>query len=187
MEHEQGQIKSYSLVVEGDGIKIERQIPEQLALQIISLVMGGSQPVLSVAKSFLPKPPTGIIPHSGGMKLSLREFMDSAGAKRNPEKIVAIGAYLIQEHGQDGFTRKDVKALFKNAGEPLPGNYTRDFNWAVSNGWLAANPSAPNEYFVTNTGFEAIKNSFSSEIRQTTKLPRRSKRRSKLKRNENAQ
>lgn len=109
--------------------------------------------------------------------MSLREFMEEAGAKRNPEKIVAIGAYLVRTLNQESFTRKEVKLQFKNAGEPVPGNYTRDFDWAVSNGWLAPIHGGHKDYWVTDTGLDAIANKFSEEIRKGTKLKSRRARR----------
>jgi hypothetical protein len=175
METEEGPEKQYKLNLAGDGIKIEKVIPESIARQVVSLVMGGHQIGISTAPSSSQLHRKA--PSIGG-QLSLREFMDEAGAKRNPEKIVAIGAYLMETLNQETFTRKEVKLQFKNAGEPVPGNYTRDFDWAVSNAWLAPNQGGQKDYYVTKKGREAIENKFSDEIRKGTKLkPRRGKRR----------
>jgi hypothetical protein len=178
MENEDDQEKLYELLLDGDGIKIKRKIPETLAREIMHLVMGGA---IGANKT---QALSGLKSLGSGSRLSLREFIEEAGAKRNPEKIVAIGAYITQQLQQENFSRKEVKLQFKNAGEPVPGNYTRDFNWAISIGWLAPVPSSPKDYFVTNKGFEAINNQFSSEIRQKTKLSRRS--RKKQRKNEDA-
>lgn len=161
----------YSLVLEGKGVTIKKEVPESIALQIISLAMGGQ----ASGRVVLPKTTSNLTSVTGGTRISVREFMNHAGAKRNPEKIVAIGAYLIEELGQETFTRKDVKMQFMNAREPIPGNYTRDFDWAVSNGWLARTQGSAMDHYVTHSGLEAIKNQFSEEIRKTTKLklPRR--------------
>lgn len=182
MDADQKPEKQYKLTLGGDGLKIEREIPESLALQVVSLVMGGHSAGIDISK---PRFLTGQKLPIGGVQMSLREFMDASGAKRNPEKIVAIGAYFKQQLGQEVFTRKEVKLQFKNAAEAVPGNYTRDFDWAVNNGWLAPNPGAPKDYYVTKTGFVAIENKFSDEIRQTTKLklPRRTKKRPRNKDN----
>ena len=173
MEIEEEQEKQYKLTLTGEGIKLDKEIPEFLASQIISLVMGG-----------YPTETSGIatrkLPPSGG-RLSLREYMDDTGARRNAEKIVAIGAYLMLNLNQESFTKKEVKLQFKNAAEPVPGNYARDFDWAVSNGWLAPSVGSHRDYYVTKKGLEAIANKFSDEIRRSTKLklPRRTKKKQK--------
>ena len=168
MNTEQQPEKQYKLALEGEGIKIEKEIPESLALQVVSLVMGGHSAGVLASKSHLT---VGQKSPVGGARLSVREYMDDAGAKRNPEKIVAIGAYLVHQLNQKTFTRKEVKLQFKNAAEAVPGNYTRDFDWAVSNGWLGTD--SHKDYYVTTKGFDAITNKFSDEIRKGTKLKRR--------------
>lgn len=173
METDEKQGKQYKLSLTGDGIRIDKEIPEFLASQIISLVMGGYPTETSVIAARK-------LPSIGG-RLSLREFMDEAGARRNAEKIVAIGTYLMQNLNQESFTKKEVKLQFKNAAEPVPGNYARDFDWAVSNGWLAPSVGSHRDYYVTKKGLEAIANKFSDEIRRNTKLklPRRTKKKQK--------
>lgn len=170
MDTDQKPEKQYKLALEGDGIKIEKEIPESLALQVVSLVMGGHSAGILAPKSHLA---VGQKSSVGGTRLSVREYMDDAGAKRNPEKIVAIGAYLMHQLNQEAFTRKEVKLQFKNAAEAVPGNYTRDFDWAVSNRWLAPSTGSHKDYYVTKKGIDAIANKFSDEIRKGTKLKQR--------------
>jgi len=78
---------------------------------------------------------------------SAREALDVSGAKTNPEKIVALGAYVLQDGG-DTFKAEDVKAQFRRAREVAPGNFPRDLSTAVQAGWLAENEG--NEYYLTN-------------------------------------
>lgn len=173
METEEKSEKRYKLTLTGDGIKIDKEIPEFLASRIVNFVMGGYPTETSFTA-------TRKSPIFDG-RLSLREFMDETGARRNPEKIVAIGAYLMQKLDQESFTQKEVKLQFKNAAEPIPGNYTRDFDWAVSNAWLAPMVGSHRDYYVTKKGQEAIANKFSADIRRNTKLkpPRRAKKKQK--------
>lgn len=158
----------YKLALEGNGVTINKEIPESIALQIISLAMGGQPNRVTTVK-----PISGSLAMGGAARTSVREFMSQVGAKRNPDKIVAIGAYLMQELGRETFTRKDVKEQFMNAREPVPGNYTRDFDWAVSNGWLAPTPGSIKDYYVTNSGLVAITNQFSHEVLKASKFKRR--------------
>jgi len=78
---------------------------------------------------------------------SAREALDVSGAKTNPEKIVALGAYVLQDGG-DTFKVEDVKAQFRRARETAPGNFARDLAVAIQAGWLAQDEG--NEYYITN-------------------------------------
>jgi hypothetical protein len=78
---------------------------------------------------------------------SAREALDLSGAKTNPEKIVALGKYVMQDGG-DTFKVEDVKTQFRRARETPPANFTRDLGVAVKEGWLAEGDDG--EYYVTN-------------------------------------
>lgn len=78
---------------------------------------------------------------------SAREALDLSGAKTNPEKIVALGQYVLQDGGET-FKVEDVKAQFRRARETAPGNFSRDLAVAVREGWLAQGDG--DEYYVTN-------------------------------------
>lgn len=78
---------------------------------------------------------------------SAREALDRAGAKTNPEKIVALGAYVLQDGG-DTFKAEDLKVQFRKAREAAPGNFSRDMSAAVQAGWVAE--AEGDEYYITN-------------------------------------
>ncbi len=78
---------------------------------------------------------------------SAREALDLSNAKTNPEKIVALGEYVLQDGGQT-FKVEDVKAAFRRARETVPGNLSRDLSLAVQAGWIAE--ADRGEYYVTN-------------------------------------
>ncbi|WGW12949.1 hypothetical protein LWF01_04030 [Saxibacter everestensis] len=83
----------------------------------------------------------------GNAIASAREALDISGAKTNPEKIVALGQYVMQDGG-DTFKVEDVKTRFRRARETPPANFTRDLGVAVREGWLAEGDDG--EYYVTN-------------------------------------
>lgn len=64
-----------------------------------------------------------------------REAIDVSGAKTNPEKIVALAAYVLQDGGAT-FKVEDVKAQFRRARETTPGNFPRDLSTAIAAGWI---------------------------------------------------
>ena len=78
---------------------------------------------------------------------SAREALDLSGAKTNPEKIVALGQYVLQDGGET-FKVEDVKAQFRRARETAPANFSRDLAAAVKEGWIAQGDG--DDYYVTN-------------------------------------
>lgn len=78
-----------------------------------------------------------------------REALTKSGAKKNPEKIVALAAFLLKDGGET-FKPDDVKAEFRLAREKLPGNFIRDLNSAIRAGWVAEDQNAKGEYYLTN-------------------------------------
>src|SRR5689334_4263724 len=78
---------------------------------------------------------------------SAREALDVSGAKTNPEKIVALGAYVLQDGGET-FKVEDIRTQFRRARETAPANLSRDLSSAVQAGWLAEDQGG--EYYITN-------------------------------------
>ncbi len=155
---------SYSLTLKGEGISVTRDVDQAVARAIVELVLGGIQPAVSASRAGERPSPAQV--NANLTRLSLREFLDQADPKRNPDKIVAIGEYIIQHDKQPDFTRDDLKARFRNAGEPVPGNFPRDFTWTVSNGWIAEDAHKPRQYYVTQKGKAAIAEKFSGEVKK---------------------
>lgn len=172
--------ESYKLTLKGGGLSIEREVDEPTALQILATVMGGttSPPRVTSAGSGaahaadISRPR----PRVAG-QLSLREHMDEFDPKRNPDKILAIAAYLADTKGAETFTPDDVKKAFRSASEPVPGNYSRDWRWTVSNGWIAQADGLPGEYYVTSKGRDALSAKFSDEVKKGTGVNRTARRR----------
>lgn len=152
----------FKLSLKGEGITVEQDVPAAVARDIIAIVLGGA-PSTRGARG------TPMSQASGtGSNLSIREFVDEAGAKKNPHIVTAIGQYLIDVDGQERFTRAEVKAKFAKAGEPTPANISRDMAHAASSGWVAENPRG--QFYVTDTGRRAIEAKFEG---QQIRRPRR--------------
>jgi hypothetical protein len=164
--------REYDLTLKGAGVTIERRIPESLALSVVALVMGGVP-----ASNPLRRPASvqglAIRPAVVGQGVTVGEFMTAVEAKRNPDKILAFGAFISDELSRPTFTRDEVRSMFQQAAEPLPANFHRDFTWAVSNRWLGEQVGTPGAYYVTGTGRKALETKFAAEIKAATKLPRR--------------
>lgn len=170
--------ETYNLTLTGGGLSVNREVDEATAFQILAVVMGGAT---------LPRVTSG---GSGGAhavdlprsrppaagRLSLREHMDEFEPKRNPDKILAIAAYLTDTREMDTFTPDEVKKEFRNASEPVPANYSRDWNWAVANGWIAKADDEPGEFYITLRGREALTQKFSADVKKATKQTSRRRR-----------
>lgn len=156
---------TYKLSLKGKGITVEQDVPADVARDIIALVMGGG-PEFRRPRTTTPTATAGSPRSSAGV--SIREFIDESGAKRNPQIVTAIGLYLMDHDGQERFTRSEVKNKFSQAGEPTPSNIGRDVTLAVSSGWIAENPR--NQFYVTDTGRRAIEAQFEG---QAIRRPRR--------------
>lgn len=163
---------TYQLTLKGAGVTIERTIPESVALSVISIVMGGDAGPAPMPRR---NPPATTLPGGGTGRpgVTVGEFMTAVEAKRHPDKILAFGAYLMDEMGRETFTRDEVRSMFQRAAEPVPANFHRDFTWAVSNRWLGEQTDTPGAYYVTITGRKALENKFAAEVKAATKLTRR--------------
>jgi hypothetical protein len=163
---------TYDLTLKGAGLTIERKVTEAVALSVIATVMGADAGRVPQPRNLgVAGARAGV---GGAPALTAGEYLSSVEPKRNPDKILAFGAYLTDEMGRETFTRDEVRSMFQSAAEPVPGNFHRDFTWAVANRWLGEQPGTPGAFYVTTTGRTALKNKFAAEIKTATKLrPRR--------------
>lgn len=170
--------EEYDLKLSGPGLTIERQIDQDEALQIVAILMGGagiprSQPGVGRPVPAMTSPAAA----RAGARLSLREFLDSVEAKRNPDKILAIGRYLLDQRGDETFGSDDVKKQFRAAGEPVPANFGRDFRWTITNAWIAEVHEEKGQYYVTESGNHALEQKFSPDVKKRTGVERGRRRR----------
>lgn len=169
--------KTFEISVSGDGISIKRHVDGPTARAITNILMGGGPGYKrDDAKPDQGTDDTGFRGES--RRVSLREFLDETQARRNPDKITAIGEYIAEHEEQPEFSRDDVKSRFKQAGEAAPKNYGRDFTWAITNGWIAEDTKNPGAYYVTKKGRDAIDAKFAREVKKATALKPSGRRRS---------
>jgi hypothetical protein len=151
--------KMFSLRLSGEGINIEQQIDQRVALQVVQVVMGGGAPTITSPSSAGSKADT----RSGdGVSLSLREYLDKIGASKKPDQITTIAHYICDYEGQQDFSRDDIRSRFLTAREPPPANFGRDFAGALKNGWIAEVHGKKNRFYVTAKGTQAINANFSN-------------------------
>jgi hypothetical protein len=167
---------TYDLKLTGEGLTIERKVSAAVARAIVTLVMGGSPTWTGTIRS--PQRPIGSSAAGTAVpEQSVGEFISESEAKRNPDKIVAIAVYLTDAQGLQTFTREEVRSMFQQAGEPLPGNFHRDFTWTVGNKWLGEQHGTPGAYYVTKTGRQAVADRFGKDVKAATRITTRRRRR----------
>jgi hypothetical protein len=79
-----------------------------------------------------------------------RDALDLSGASTNPEKIVALGAFVVMDSEVETFKVEDVKSQFRRARETPPANFGRDLGVAISSGWIFEADDAPGEYYLNS-------------------------------------
>jgi hypothetical protein len=132
------------------------------AAQIVTYLHTGLAPISPVG------PPASVDDLSGAAEpnrrqagLSPREALASAGAKTNPEKIVAFALYVERQGDKDTFTLDDIRPLFRQARETAPSNLSRDLDAAIRSNWIAA-ASQKGEYYVTDVAADVLDSGFDS-------------------------
>lgn len=146
--------KLYSLRLSGAGINIEQEVNQQVALQVVQVLMGGGVKAVS--------DPSPTEPLIDGVSLSLREYLDKISASKKPDQITTIAHYICDYEKQEDFSREDVRSRFLTAREPLPKNFGRDFAVALRNGWVAEVHGKKSRFYVTAKGLQAINSNFSN-------------------------
>ena len=170
----QDETRTYKVTLVGEGTSFERDITEAVALEILATIMGDAPPSARSGAIQAEVPRTGA---GSGRAQSVREYIDQSEPKRNVDRILAIAGYLEDVRDVDTFSADDVRRGFRDAKEKVPGNYSRDFSWAVKNGWLSPDDDVPGEYYVTETGRTALNSKFSDEVKKATGVARGSSRR----------
>jgi hypothetical protein len=168
---------TYRFTLKGKGLDFENEVGLPVARQLLNVAMGGA-----------PASSTRPAAHEGGFEAaesiqsplqhSLREFLDYVEAKRNPEKIVAIGEYLAVHERRADFSKDDVLGQFRVAREAVPGNFPRDFTWALSIGWIAEDAHNRGRFYVTKSGKAAIQERFPKAIKKKSVMKSARRRRS---------
>ncbi len=177
----------YSIKISGSDLNFERSIDIAKVNKIIQVCMDNFKPLsqdietsrqpLKTFDEGNPKNGEGI---TGHLSLSIAEYYRKFNPKRNPDKILIFANYAIEILGQEGFNPEKLKEMFSKVGEKNPKNYSRDFKWTISNGWLDKHHDSE-EYYVTNSGKNVLNNNFPSDLIKKTKQhnARRSQRKAK--------
>ncbi|KAA0916625.1 hypothetical protein FLO80_07310 [Aquicoccus porphyridii] len=162
----------FKLTLEGDGITVKRSVDRETALAILNSVLASKKSEttgeLATVQEFAERSDESEAPVSDrstkaseySKPLSLREYVYQYEPKTNAQMILCIAQYLAEHEGADRFKRDEIRPRFPSAGEALPKNYTRDFQTAMDKGWIGADPTNKELFFVTRTGEQQLQKGF---------------------------
>ncbi|WP_226361572.1 hypothetical protein [Pseudonocardia sp. ICBG1142] len=165
---------SYHLVLNGPGLTLDRDVTEAQAWEVMAVIFGQnvSAPINNGhgpngAGPTAPSKETGAQAAAPQRKprTSVGEYLRATKATKNTEKIAAFAAYFQEHEDKELFTREEVSQQFQAAREKKPGNFHRDFNAAIRNQWIAVDSDGSN-FYLTNTGYDAVHNGFKGDSEQ---------------------
>jgi hypothetical protein len=154
MSEEHAANDKYHLSLQGPGITIDTTVDRKTAGAIAQMTFGGSAAPPPQGQGGMHRP---LALASSAQKVSLREYLQGSAPDRGIHtKILAVARYMRDIENQSDFTREDVRARFRSAGEPQPANFHRDFQKAVRAAWIAEDHQNRGRFYVTRTGDDAI-------------------------------
>ena len=153
------------ITIKGGGLSYKGEIDEVTAGQIISQCLSLQNNLEKTTKRFITSK-GGV----GKVKESITEYLNRYVPRRNPDKILTIAGYLKNIEDKDSFHSNEIKNMFREAAEMLPGNFSRDLKWVVKNGWIAKDTKKKGNYYITNTGLRVLEGGFPKEIIKKTKI-----------------
>lgn len=100
--------------------------------------------------------------------VGLVEMIQERQPVTNAQRIALFAFYRERAEGEPRFSRHDLKGYFSEGRVPPPANYDRDFNNAVSEGWIHEDGD---QSYLTTKGIEAVEGGFSGK-RASPRSPR---------------
>lgn len=153
------------ITIKGTGLSYEREIDESTAGQVMALCLSSQDSISDSGKARL-----GVSARRlGSQRESAAEYLNRYAPKRNPDKILTLAGFLKESHNKDSFQQGEIKSLFRDAGELIPANLTRDFKWVVSSGWIAPDPAKKGSFYITNTGLKVLQGGFPDDLVKKSK------------------
>lgn len=119
-------------------VQYERTVTALQAAQVIALIESGST-LSSPGERITQRVPIEQDSEAGAPE-NPRDWIDESGAQTNSEKITALAGYW-QETNSISVKIEDLKKLFVQVREQVPGNLHRDVTAAVKAGWVMEDPT----------------------------------------------
>ena len=168
----------YTVTIEGPGVRVEQQVPKALLPQLMAMLINVHIPTATAAltQRSVVSGATSRLTESSDRPLSLMEYLEDINARRIPERILGMANYLTEVTRQSPggtFAKADIRPCFKAAGDPMPANFSRDWQLVVQAGWVAQESGDGDLYFVTRRGKTAISEKFSGQVDRIARIRKR--------------
>jgi hypothetical protein len=147
--------------LEGDGLLYDSETTAFNAAQIIGFLQGQENQSVSTA------PRSSLIEAANKPRISPREALVVSNAKTNPQRITALGHYVAEVNGDNGFSLEEVKKALRRAGEPMPKNFGRDVKEAIKNGLIYE--EEPDHYVLTERALGYVSDGFPNTENKVSK------------------
>jgi hypothetical protein len=136
-----------------------RQRIVESAASLLGMRLGG---MIFEAQRKMPPASTHVAGGQLGEPASTRpmspvELIQQKQPTTNAQKIALFAYYREKVEGLARFSRGDLEGYFAKAKQPPPGNYGRDFQQAVSLGWIYEDGD---DSYLTTKGLEAVEAGF---------------------------
>ncbi len=159
----------------GPGFSMDRVVPEEIAQQVLLLVLTGTSETSKTAQqAVMPAQPLPSSSHTAAViEKTLVEVFTESKATRNADKITCIAKYYKEQLKKPYVSRSEIMNGFEIAGEVPPANFARDLKWTVQQGWIAAKPSDKSLFFLTNSGATVVNAGFPDTLKPQAGSKRR--------------
>lgn len=152
----------YKITIEGPETKVSRAVDEEVANSILTQLLGGGSPFTSTGQGTSTKntregnkeSESSQTPNS----VPVNEFMAGLNIDNNVDRIAAVALYLRDQLGQRSMNKDEIANWFQKSGQAAPKNLPRDIQSAVKKNLIAEDNNEGGQYFVTNTGENALRN-----------------------------
>ena len=142
-------IDTYTVTVVGEGTKVEKTVPADVAIEVIRLI---------AAVEARHSRRSQMIGGRGPREPDLAGFLEKCSPATNVERLTATAMFL-REQGYGYFDRESLRSTMRKA-RLTPTNISRDITTARLKGWISESATVTGELSLTSVGIEAVRSCF---------------------------
>ena len=163
--------QEYTVTVTGPGLEFSRAADETTALSIITAAMSGHAVGSDDKQKPAEDPQTEVEMTESTERVAINEFLVPLNTPGNAERIAGILLFAKEQLGKERVPVSDLLESFQRAGLSPPKNLSRDVGNAVKKGVISEDTKHTNEFFVTQTGIQALRGAGSSTGGKSSRPP----------------
>jgi hypothetical protein len=147
--------------IKSTNLNYNAEIDENTAIKVINLCITAKEN--NPGEVFSGSPFDFFSGSKPASKESPAEYIMRHNPKKFPDKILVLAGYLKEIQQKNSFHPNEIKILFREAGEILPTNFSRDFSTVISQARIAPDPTKKGTYYLTNTGSRILAKGFGGD------------------------